>query len=390
MKERFAMKQYRQFSHTLLATLVVFLGSFHASPPQQSPTDAVSLEKQVRFYSSQDRTSLKATLKESIDGAKRSVLLFSFTLSDTGIIDALNKKAQSGVPVTVVVDRDHLGPITEQKAPNIEVVTRKEGEGHLHHKLLIIDEKEVWIGSANFTTSAYENQENLMFRMVSPELAQFLHTEASAIRGDIKRTDHGPLRVDLLNQTIAFCLLPHDGPRHNAEEWINCASKQALIDKINNAKTSIKIAMNVWTSNDLTNAIILAHQRGVKVHVIAPDLFGSLPSLSAAGIPVTVYGRSALLHAKCMCIDDSIVVNGSANWSQSAFTRNDESFVIIESMTDEQAQAFADYWNYLGPQEPDKTTQELYKAIGLLKEELKDLRDYIKDLRNKLKPAAFK
>lgn len=163
-----------------------------------------------------------------------------------------------------------------------------------------------------------------------------------------------------------------------------------LLEKIRQAKTSIKIAMNVWTSNDLTAAIIDAHQRGVKVHVIAPDLFGSLPTLSAAGIPVTIYARSALLHAKCMCIDDSILINGSANWSQSAFTRNDESFVVIDAMNNEQSQAFADFWNYLGPVEPDKISQELYKTIGLLKEELKNLRDYVYKLENKLKGSCFK
>ena len=92
--------------------------------------------------------------------------------------------------VTIVIDKEHLGEIQSKGSPDLEVVTRNEGEGHLHHKILVVDGKEIWIGSANFTTSAYETQENLMVRFVSAELGQYLHHEADVFRGtaEEKRT----------------------------------------------------------------------------------------------------------------------------------------------------------------------------------------------------------
>ena len=96
-----------------------------------------------------------------------------------------------------------------------------------------------------------------------------------------------------------------------------------------------------------TAAVIQAHRRGVSVKVAAPDLSGNLPALIQEGIAVKVNPKLGLMHNKLMCVDGSILVNGSANWSQSSFTRSDESFVIMEPMTPEQSQTFKSYWNYL-------------------------------------------
>lgn len=302
----------------------------------------------AQFYHTQDRKQLGASIKESIRHAEKSILIFTFSLSEAEIIAALNKKANEGIKVTVVIDRDHLGEIMNHKVQGIEVVTRATGEGHLHHKIMIIDEKEIWIGSANFTKSAYETQENLMVRFSSTELAQYLNYEANVFRNLSYRSEHGPLPISLLNQEIYFCLLPHDGfPPKKIEKSINAQSKQFLIEKINQAKSNIRIAMMVWTNNDLANAVIQAHKRGVHVQVVAPDLGGNLPNIMSAGIEVKVNPKLIFMHNKMMFIDNNILVNGSANWSQSSFTRSDESFIIVEPLTSDQCEVLMKYWNYL-------------------------------------------
>lgn len=304
--------------------------------------------KDTEIYHTQERNKLGITLKETILQAKESILIFTFSFSDSEIIDALNKKVKEGLKVTVVMDKEHLGAIHVSKDPDIELITRRHGEGHLHHKILVVDSNDIWIGSANFTPSAYNAQENVMVRFTSPELAGYLHHEADVFRLRASRTEHGPIPISLLSQIVYFCLLPHDGfPPLKIEKSINEQSKQLLLEKINQAQSTIQIAMMVWTSNDLSNAIIKAHQRGVKVQVVAPDIGGNLPKLLMAGIDVTVNHSLAFMHNKLMIIDNTTLINGSANWSQSAFTRNDESFVIIEPLSPEQQQILISYWNYL-------------------------------------------
>lgn len=333
------MLKFKLSMFSLLAALVCCLGSIEAT-----------IAADAQLYHTQDKKHLGVAIKESILNAEKSILIFTFSLSDSEIIAALNQKANEGLKVTVIIDKDHLGEIMNHKGPSIEVVTRATGEGHLHHKMMVIDETEIWIGSANFTKSAYETQENLMVRFSSTDLAQYLNHEADVFRNHSYRFEHGPLPISLLNQEIYFCLLPHDGfPPKKIEKSINDQSKQILIEKINQAKTSIHIAMMVWTNNDLANAVIQARKKGIKVQVVAPDFGGNLPKLMSAGIEVKVNPKLSFMHNKLMCIDNNILVNGSANWSQSSFTRSDESFVIIEPLTSEQSEAFIQYWNYLYP-----------------------------------------
>lgn len=235
-----------------ISLLLVFLISFSLTA---APERALG-ENFVELYHTQDRSTLKNAIKEAIYGAKKSILIITFSFSDPEIISALNKKVLEGIPVTVVIDKDHRGDILSKGSPSIEVVTRFTGEGHLHHKILVVDSKEVWMGSANFTKSAYEGQENLMSRIDSEELADLIEHEANVFRGHLQRDELNPRKLYAIEQDLYFCLLPHDGDGFKQQEKkINQNSKNFLIEKIQDAKQSIKIAMAVFTNNDLLNAL---------------------------------------------------------------------------------------------------------------------------------------
>ena len=94
------------------------------------------------LYTSQDRTHMAASIKECLSEAQESILILTFSLSDPDIIQLINQKAVEGVAVTVVIDKAHLGEILKDKAPSLEIVSRHSGEGHLHHKILIVDQRK--------------------------------------------------------------------------------------------------------------------------------------------------------------------------------------------------------------------------------------------------------
>src|SRR5438046_1882625 len=58
----------------------------------------------VELYANQIRDDLAKTLVASIDGAKKSVLLVNYSLTDQGVISSLRKKSEEGIDVTVVCD----------------------------------------------------------------------------------------------------------------------------------------------------------------------------------------------------------------------------------------------------------------------------------------------
>jgi phosphatidylserine/phosphatidylglycerophosphate/cardiolipin synthase-like enzyme len=118
----------------------------------------------------------------------------------------------------------------------------------------------------------------------------------------------------------------------------------AIVDVLNTSSKSIDIAMFNFTSRPLAHAIITAKKRGVKIRIVL-DRSSNDPSenkytkytfLKNNGIDVRFAKRHkhwdyyGIMHNKFAIVDSKVVVTGSANWTASAFVRNDENVVIID------------------------------------------------------------
>ena len=109
---------------------------------------------------------------------------------------------------------------------------------------------------------------------------------------------------------------------------------------LDGATTSIDAAIYDFSRANLRDALVHAHNRGVRVRVMGDDESYQVSSyqpfyqsLEAAGIPVLydMRGRSSLAHNKFAVIDRTIVWTGSLNWSNTAATYNAENAVAITS-----------------------------------------------------------
>lgn len=106
-----------------------------------------------------------------------------------------------------------------------------------------------------------------------------------------------------------------------------------------------------WYPNDPTSAaqqfnqaIVRASRRGVKIRALV-NLHGAVEQLQALGIDCKKVTSKDLLHSKLIIVDDSIVVVGSHNFTQSAFGKNFETSVIT---TEEEVVAqFRDYFEVI-------------------------------------------
>jgi len=126
--------------------------------------------------------------------------------------------------------------------------------------------------------------------------------------------------------------------------------EQELIALINQATSTLDIALYSFTDDQLGAAVIEAHQRGVKVRVFLDDgqeeaRGGEYAKLVAAGVSVAVEHVKGLMHHKFAVIDRRIVVTGSYNWSNAADENNFENVVVIECP--EIAAAFLEEFNRL-------------------------------------------
>jgi phosphatidylserine/phosphatidylglycerophosphate/cardiolipin synthase-like enzyme len=128
---------------------------------------------------------------------------------------------------------------------------------------------------------------------------------------------------------------------------------EKVIPLIDEAKKSLKIVVFDWRwyPNEPANpvqlfnqAIIRAKRRGVEVKAIT-NISEVISILKREGCEAKKPATVKLIHAKMMIIDDNIIIIGSHNYTQSAFTMNHEISTIITNET--EMTDYIDFFNKL-------------------------------------------
>ena len=110
-----------------------------------------------------------------------------------------------------------------------------------------------------------------------------------------------------------------------------------LSQAIDMLQVSLDIAAFEFNNPLLTQAVINAHRRGVRVRIVTDNEFGleetdeSIPQFIAAGIPVVDDDRSALMHNKFMILDNHTVWTGSWNYTVNGTYRNNNNALVVRS-----------------------------------------------------------
>lgn len=124
----------------------------------------------------------------------------------------------------------------------------------------------------------------------------------------------------------------------------NGGARDAIIKELAGAKKEINIAMYILTDRELSNALISAKDRGVKVKILldaksAEEIgYSKHHFLSERKIDVRLdnthrtYGDKyeGIMHNKFAIIDNKTLITGSYNWTHSAEELNNENLLIIK------------------------------------------------------------
>ncbi|MFI5405042.1 MAG: phospholipase D family protein [Nitrososphaerales archaeon] len=113
------------------------------------------------------------------------------------------------------------------------------------------------------------------------------------------------------------------------------ANETRIVSIINSAKQTIDMAAFSLTLDSVADALIKAHQRGVKVRLLLDKQQTSVKKadykrLESAGIPVKVDQKSGLMHNKFIIVDSVLVQTGSFNYTDNAVKNNYENLVFID------------------------------------------------------------
>lgn len=319
-----------------------------------------NIEQTPLILSNHDVThnALSESVYELMNQAQSSILLMSFTFTDPKLIKIINQKASEGIDVHLVIDREHIGGLKSILHPSITIGTRQTGEGHVHHKIIVVDRTYIWLGSANFTPNSLAGSKNLAIGFFSPEMGEQLHHEATHIQSQGQRQGITPLFCYYGDQLLELYILPHNQPERPGlvETSMNEIAKQKLISLFDNAQHHINVSIEQLTFKDASRALIRAHQRGVIVEVFTPNLNDdAVKLLIKEGMNVKL-GHS--IHHKFALIDNKVLLNGSPNWSMNAFSRSDESFIVLNDISLEQLAVMNAVWQSISGKPLDLTEFE--------------------------------
>ena len=131
----------------------------------------------------------------------------------------------------------------------------------------------------------------------------------------------------------------------------NGGSLQIILNGISEAKESILVAAYSLTSKPISEALLSAHKRGIKVAVVADykgnsTKYTAITFLANHGVPVRLNSNYAIMHHKFMVIDGVSVQLGSFNYSSAAVDKNAENVLLLKDVHSIASQ-YTEEWNRL-------------------------------------------
>ncbi|KAI8466110.1 MAG: MT associated signaling protein phospholipase D [Monoraphidium minutum] len=123
--------------------------------------------------------------------------------------------------------------------------------------------------------------------------------------------------------------------RQNCTYAHQATSLARLVQWLNSAKRSLDVCVFSITCDELAEALLAAHGRGVRVRVISDNdqtaTKGSdVDRLRASGLPVRTDRAASHMHHKFAVLDDRFLLNGSFNWTRAGVLENEENVLILD------------------------------------------------------------
>ncbi len=265
-----------------------------------------------------------APVVNAINGAKISIQVKMYLLSEPTIIDALKAAVQQrSIRVQVMLEQSPVGSgpgntMTYQSLQNGGVMVRWANPSFrlTHEKSMVIDNAKAFVMTMNFTRAAFKN--NREYGIITTKPTEIKEIQ-DAFLADWERTQFTP-------------------PTDSALLWSNVNSRQKILSFIGGAKKTLVLQQEEMQDSQVQLKLVEAATRGVKVRVLVagdplnPDkLDANRPGeeqLKAGGVEVKIIAQP-YMHAKIYIADDSKAIICSENVSTSSLNNNRELGIIV-------------------------------------------------------------
>ena len=311
-----------------------------------------------------------------INNAKHSIDFAIYGINNQPeIIDAIKNAQKRGVKLRWVCDFDKKNnnyyPDTEILKKYVlnyntdEKYEKNNRSAIMHNKFFVFDNKKVWTGSANITSTDLTGfNANYSILINSIDLADIYTQEFEQMYLGKFHKEKNKINKSEIKLSDNIYVLPLFSPKDNIIEYIK--------NEINKSSKYIYISIFFITHKELIQPLLDANQRGVDIKIINDATNARIPYsihkiLRKNGIKVKTENFAGKMHTKSIVIDDKITIIGSMNYTKSGNNYNDENVLIITSQ--EISKYIRDSFLYLWAKIPDKFLKidpaaESYSSIG--------------------------
>ena len=298
------------------------------------------------------KSSACKALLYNIDNAKESIDFAIYGIAEQDrIFEALVNAQKRGVKVRWVTDltenkeniyfdtyklMDKIPTFTTdyESAESINIPDYKykfDFQGALmHNKFFIFDNQKVFTGSTNISSSCLTGYNaNIAVLINSKEIANLYEKEFEQMYNGKFHNMKSPVDnnedISVDEKYVSVYFSP-----------ANKISTTQIVPLINQSKKSIYIPAFYLTHNDIINALIEAHKRGINVKIIVDETsvkgkYVNIDYIKQNGIDLKVENWAGKMHMKSIIIDDDILVIGSMNFTKQGEKMNDENCIIIKN-----------------------------------------------------------
>jgi len=257
---------------------------------------------------------------------------------------AIYKAAARGVRVRMLIDNEifqYTDPETGQQPTrelmdefdaneNIEVRQLSEP---MHSKVIIVDNKMAYVGSANQSTTAMDSNREVGLVIHGDVVTMGLEAifEAGWSENENQPYAMGLWPVDWLRLVATPIKTPN---------WVP-TTEETIVSLINSAQKTVHAFVYVFSGSPytLSSAVEDAANRGVNVQIIVDvgyrdygvlDMLTENPNIQIKTVDLGGYSAE---HAKTVIVDGQKAYVGSANWTQMSMRERREIGIVFEDQT---------------------------------------------------------
>jgi phosphatidylserine/phosphatidylglycerophosphate/cardiolipin synthase-like enzyme len=284
--------------------------------------------------------SIDGLVVAAIDSARRTVDVVSFDLNLPSVVNALLRAQRRGVAVRIVADQKNGSAelTADARRPNFDarfileiakvpLVDGGRTNGLMHHKFILIDGNQLFVGSWNVSwNDTYRNNNNILRitdRTIIALYAEKFEEMFSGRRFGTKSVLTGveaPLNLGGVPVEVYFA--PKSGVMRR------------IVLEVERARRTVNFMAFTYTWQPLAEAMIARANARVRVqgvYELRGASQGTMPRLHCANVPVRLDGNRGTMHHKVIIIDGETVITGSYNFTSAADKINDENVIIIRN-----------------------------------------------------------